>query len=147
MLQRLVDDLKQSTGTTIRMTSLALAAAIGLFVTTSFLCAAAFVFVLEQHGLIAACLTGAAIFFAVTLIIAISYVVMSRRARKARLAKAAAARSEALIAFADPMLIATGFQLARAIGLRRLLPILAIGGLALGFLASRQATGDQAPAE
>lgn len=147
MLQRLVDDLKQSTGTTIRITSLALAAAIGLFVTASFLCAAAFVFVLERHGLIAACLTGAAIFFAVTLMTAIGYLVMRRRARKARLAEAAAARPEALIAFADPILIATGFQLARAIGLRRLLPVLAIGGLALGFLASRQPPEEQAPAE
>ncbi len=72
MFQRLIDDLKESTGTTVRMTSLAVAAAVGLFITISFLCAAAFVFVLQHYGLVQACLTGAAIFFIVTLIAAIS---------------------------------------------------------------------------
>ena len=40
-------------------------------------------------------------------------------------------------ALADPMLVATGIQLIRAIGIKRLVPILAVGGLALGILASR----------
>ena len=70
MLQRLIEDFKDSTGTTVRMTSLAVAAAVGLFITTCFLCAAAFVYVLEHYGLIQACLTGAAIFFVATLIAA-----------------------------------------------------------------------------
>jgi hypothetical protein len=35
----------------------------------------------------------------------------------------------------------------RAIGIKRLIPILAVGGLALGFFASRQPAGDEAPAE
>ena len=40
-------------------------------------------------------------------------------------------------ALADPMLVAAGIQVIRAIGVKRLIPILAVGGLALGLLASR----------
>ncbi len=50
MFQRLIDDFKDSTGTALRLTSLAAAAAVALLVTTSFLCAAAFIFVLEKYG-------------------------------------------------------------------------------------------------
>ena len=39
------------------------------------------------------------------------------------------------------MLIATGLQLVRAIGIKRLIPLLALAGLALGAMASRNATG------
>jgi hypothetical protein len=142
MLQRLIADLKESAGTTARMTLLAVAAAVGLFITICFLCAAAFVFVLERDGLVAACFTGAAIFFVVTLIAAISYMVRKRKAKAA-----AAAHSAVHPALANPMLMAAGLQLVRAIGVKRLLPILAVAGIALGFLASRQSAGDQAPAE
>ena len=55
----MIDDFKEFTGTALRLTSLAAAAAMALFITTSFLCAAAFVFVLQKYGLIQACLTGA----------------------------------------------------------------------------------------
>ena len=70
MFQRMIDDFKDSTGTALRLTSLAAAVAVALFITTSFLCAAAFVFVLQRYGLVEACLTGAGIFFVVTLIAA-----------------------------------------------------------------------------
>ena len=151
MLQRMIDDFKESTATTMRLTSLAAAAAVGLFITTSFLCAAAFVFVLDRYGLVPACLTGAAIFFVATLMAAVSYMVRKRalenRAAQAAQQAAQATRASVQSAFADPMLLATGLQLVRTIGLKRLLPILAVGGLALGFLASRQSVGDQSPAE
>ena len=46
------------------------------------------------------------------------------------------------------MLVATGVQLIRAIGIKKLVPILAVGGLALGLLASRNAApSGEAPAE
>jgi hypothetical protein len=47
------------------------------------------------------------------------------------------------------MVVAAGLQIVRAIGIKRLIPILAVGGLALGFLASRNsaASSDEAPAE
>ena len=144
MFQRLIDDFKDSTGTALRLTSLAAAAAIALLVTTAFLCAAAFVFVLQNYGPVQACLTGAGIFFVVTLIAAGSYMVRKKQI-EARAEKAAkAAKSTAQTVLADPMLVAAGIQVVRAIGVKKLIPILAIGGLALGFLASRAKSGSAA---
>jgi hypothetical protein len=149
MFARMIDDLKESTGSALRLTSLAAAAALALFVTTSFLCAAAFVLVLEKYGLVQACLAGAAVFFVVSLIAAFSYIARKKQIEKRARARAAeAARSAVHTALADPMLVAAGLQVIRAIGVKRLIPILAVGGIALGFLASRNtAAGDEAPAE
>src|ERR1700730_9338330 len=144
MFQRVIDDFKDSTGTALRLTSLAAAAAGALFVTTSFLCAAAFVFVLQNYGLVQACLTGAGIFFVVTLIAAGCYMVRKNHV-KARVEENA--KSAMQTALADPMLVAAGIQVIRAIGIKKLIPILAVGGLALGFLASRNTASDEAPAE
>jgi hypothetical protein len=154
MLQRFIDDLRDSTGTALRLTSLAAAAAVALFITTAFLCAAAFVFVLEKYGPVEACLTGAAIFLVVTLIAAGSYMVRKRqiRLRAEQAAKEAArtTKSAAQTMLSDPMLMAAALQVVRAIGIKRLVPILAVGGIALGFLASRNAAASheaEAPAE
>lgn len=145
MVLRLIDDFKESTGTALRLTSLAAAAAVALLVTTSFLCAAAFVFVLEKYGPVQACLTGAAIFFVVTLLAAGCYMVRKRQI-KARAEQVAKSAAHSMLA--DPMLVAAGIQVVRAIGIKKLIPILAVGGLALGFLASRgQAESQEAPAE
>ncbi|HEX7923939.1 MAG TPA: hypothetical protein VF583_23475 [Bradyrhizobium sp.] len=147
MLQRLIDDVKQSTGSALRLTSLAAAAAAALFVTIAFLCAAAFVYVLQHYGPVEACLSGAAVFLVVTLIAVGVYMArkreMQRRAEKA----AKAAKSAAATMFADPALIATGLQIVRAIGVKRLIPILAVGGIALGLMASRSAAGSGDEAE
>jgi hypothetical protein len=144
MFQRMIDNFKESTGTALQLTSLATAVALCLFITTSFLCAAAFVFVLQRYGLIEACLTGAAVFFVVTVIAAGCYMVRKNQV-KARAEETA--KSAAQTALSDPMLVAAGIQVIRAIGIKRLIPILAVGGLALGFLASRNSASDQSPAE
>src|ERR1700720_429324 len=144
MFQRVIDDFKASTGTALRLTSLAAAAAVALFITTSFLCAAAFVFVLQNYGLVQACLTGAGIFFVVTLIAAGCYMVRKNQV-KTRVEETT--KSAMQTALADPMLVAAGIQVIRAIGIKKLIPILPVGGLALGFLASRNSTPDEAPAE
>src|SRR5471030_2127513 len=144
MFARMIDDFKDSTGRALRLTSLAAATALALGVTISFLCAAAFVFVLQRYGLIEACLTGAAVFFVVTLIAAGSYMLRKNRV-KVRVEETA--KSAMQTALADPMLVAAGIQVIRAIGIKKLIPILAVGGLALGFLASRNSSVDEAPAE
>jgi len=136
----MIDDFKDSTGTALRLTSLAAVAAFALLVTASFLCAALFVYVLQQYGPIQACLAGAAVFFVVTLIAAVCYVVRKNRIKtRAR----ETAKSAAQTMLADPMLVAAGIQVIRAVGIKRLIPILAIGGLALGFLASRNSSSDE----
>jgi hypothetical protein len=145
MFARMIDDFKNSTGAALRLTSLAAMAGFALLVTISFLCAAAFVYVLQNYGPIEACLTGAGIFFVVALIAAGFYLLRKNQTRKRR---AETAKSAMQTALADPMLVATGIQVIRAIGVKRLIPILAVGGLALGFLASRDHhVGGEAPAE
>lgn len=134
MFQRLIDDFKDSTGTALRLSSLAIAIAITLAITLAFLCAAAFVYVLQEYGSIYACLAGAAIFLIVALIIMVIYAAQRRRAK---LRMAAAAKSASHNLLADPMVVATGLQLVRAIGVKKLIPILALSGLALGLMARR----------
>ena len=144
MLQRFIDDIRTSAGTAVRQTSLAAIAAICLLITTAFLCAAAFIAVLNRYGSVEACFAGAAIFFVCTLIAAGIYMVRKRQI-EARAAARAKAAAHSLLA--DPALLATGIQLVRLVGVKRLVPILAIGGLALGLMASRSHAGDQTPAE
>ena len=139
----MIDDIKESTGVAVRMTSLAAAIAIAAFVTISFLCAAAFAYVLQTYGLIEACLTGAAIFFAVALVEIIVYAV---RKNQLRHEVKETAKSALHTALADPMVVAAGIQAARAIGVKGLIPLLAVGGLALGLLANRPSS-HEAPAE
>jgi hypothetical protein len=122
------------------VTSLAAMAAIALFITVSFLSAAAFILVLQTYGPVEACLTGAAIFLVIALIAATFYVVRKKRAPEET-------RSALQAALSDPMLVAAGIQVIRAIGVNKLVPILAVGGLALGLFASRRAAPHQAPAE
>jgi len=139
MFQRTIDGLKESTGNALRLTSLAGAAVVAAFVTILFLCAAAFVFVLQRYGPVEACLTGAGIFFLVTLISVATYEVRRNAMRKRA---AEAAKSAAGTMVADPMLVAAGIQIVRAIGVKKLIPILAVGGLALGLLAGRREPDD-----
>lgn len=144
MFQRMIDDIKDSTGAALRLTSLAMAAAFALFVTTCFLCAAAFMFALERCGAIEACLAGAAVFFAVAAVAAGSYMVRKHQAgvRAERTAKAAANAP-----LFNPAMVAVGIQVARAIGIKRVVPILAIGGVALGLFAARGYAQADEPAE
>jgi predicted transporter len=144
MFARLIDDFKDRTGTALRLTSLAAIAAFALFIAIAFLCAAGFVYVLRTYGLIEACLAGGGIFLAIALIMMGVYAV---RKRQIETQAAARTRSAMQTALADPMVIAAGLQMVRAVGVKKLIPILAVAGLALGLMAGRNTAGDQAPAE
>ncbi|HEX7789862.1 MAG TPA: hypothetical protein VF467_04965 [Afipia sp.] len=139
MLQKLIDDVKESTGSALWLTSLAVAAGLFLFITTSFLCAAAFVVVLEKYGLVHACLAGAGVFFIAALLAVIGYAVRKRRIRRK---PPEAAKSTLQTALSDPMMLAAGLQIVRTVGVKRMIPLLAIGGIALGLLATRRASGE-----
>lgn len=144
MLQKFMDDFRESTGSALRLTSLAIAVAVCLFITTAFLCAAAFVFVLQKYGLLQACFAGAGVFFVATILAAISYAVRKRQIRKRPVE---AAKSTMQTALSDPMVLAAGLQIVRTIGLKRIIPLIAVGGIALGVMASRRAAPDDAPEE
>ena len=70
---------------------------------------------------------------------------IGKRQIEARAAERTKSAAHSLLT--DPALVATSLQIVRIVGVKRLLPILAVGGLALGLLASRSNAGDQAPAE
>lgn len=145
MFQKLMDDVRESTGSALRLTSLAIAVAVSLFITTSFLCAAAFVFVLQNYGLLQACLAGAGVFFVATLLAAICYAVRKRQIRKKPVE---AAKSTMQSALSDPIVLAAGLQIVRTIGVKRIIPLVAVAGVALGVLAaSRRQTDDDEPEE
>jgi hypothetical protein len=138
MLKGLIDDLKNSTGNSLRMTSLVAMAGFAGFVALAFGCAAAFIAVMQRYGLIEACLTIAGIFVVIAGIFAQIYAVKQRRLReRAAAAARAAARAAANAPLIDPMMVATGIQIARTLGLKKLIPLLALAGVAVGYMANR----------
>jgi hypothetical protein len=88
------------------------------------------------------------VFFAVALIAACCYVERKRQL-KIQVARTAEATKSAIhAALADPMLVAGGIQIIRAIGIKKRLPVLAIGGVVLGLLVvSRRDAPGQTPTE
>ncbi|MBX9711610.1 MAG: hypothetical protein K2X60_11305 [Xanthobacteraceae bacterium] len=139
MLQKMIEDIKDSTGMAIRLTSFALGVAVCSFVTLGFLCAAAFVYALDRYGLFNACLAGAAVFFTATLLVAICYAVGKRRARRKPVEEE---KSALHIALSDPMVLAVGLQVMRSVGVKRLIPLLAIGGVAFGLMSQRHRSSE-----
>jgi threonine/homoserine/homoserine lactone efflux protein len=122
----------------MRKTWLIAAIAASLFVTLSFLSAAAFVAVLDRYGLIYACLSGAGIFFLVMLASLICYAASDRRKPAPQVERPEREEKSILeTTLANPMMMAAGMQVVRAIGVKRLLPILAVAGIALGYFVAR----------
>lgn len=134
MLDKFVDDFKESAGTVMRLTSLAAAVAVCLFITTGFLCGAAFIAVLDKYGPVYACLAGAAVFFVCAVMAAICYTLRKRAIQKRPVE---AAKSTLQTALGDPIVMATALQAVRIVGVKRMIPLLAIGGIALGLMAKR----------
>lgn len=138
MLKSIIDDLKNSTGNSLRMTSLMALAGFAGFVALCFLCVAAFIAVMQRYGVIEACLTIAGIFLVIAAIFAQIYATKQKQAReRAAAAARAAARAAANAPLIDPMLVATGIQIARTLGLKKVIPLLALVGVALGYMANR----------
>src|SRR5260370_34219502 len=116
MFQRMINDLKDSTGTALRLTSLAAAAAGALFIAISFLCAAAFVFVYQRYGLVEACLTGAGVFLVVAAIAAAYYMGRKKQVEAQAPRAAETAKSAMQTSRSHTMLVAPGLTLSRACG-------------------------------
>jgi hypothetical protein len=133
MFQNKIDELRNGAGTVMRVASLAVGIALAASVTLCFLCAAAFVYILDRYGLIEACLAGAGVFFIATIVLVMSYLVVKRRRQQPK--EAEKPKSQAQTMLLDPMVVAAGIQIIRAVGIKRLVPILAIGGVVLGLMA------------
>jgi len=121
MFRRMIDDFKSSTGSAMRQTALAAMAVLSSYVALAFLCAVGFLVVLDRYGRVEACLAGAGLFLLVTLIF-VSVHTAHKRQIEARAAERSKSTASALLS--DPVVVATGIQIIRAIGLKRLVPIL-----------------------
>jgi len=137
MFQKITDDVREVTGTVVQKIASAISLILFVFITFSFLCAAAFIFVLKNYGAIEACFTGAAIFFILSLAAMSCYAAASRKKQKPK-PTAEAAKSPLSSALSDPMMITIGLQVLRTVGIKRLLPLLAIGGIALGVISQQR---------
>ena len=139
MFQRWIDDFKTNTSTTLRLSGLVAINIIALLIAGVFLCAAGFIAIAREYGSIYACLAGAALFLVVALVVLAIHGEQKRRAEVRR--KEAAKRTSQSI-LTDPALLATGLQLVRVVGIKRLLPVVVLGELSLGLMASRRDHSD-----
>jgi hypothetical protein len=135
MFERLSDRWRKEAVSAARLAAIAAAGVAAAGVALAFLSAAAFVVILERYGLVDACLAGAAAFLAATVVLLVLYAGVAASSRQEARAMAAEPSSPPS-PLADPRLILVGLQVAQAIGFKRLLPILAVGGAA--FLLARR---------
>lgn len=144
MFQQWIDDFKTNTSTTLRLSGLVVINIIALTIAGVFLCAAGFIAISREYGSIYACLAGSALFLVVALVV---LAVHGEQKRRAEVRRKEAARRASQSILTDPALLATGLQLARVVGIKRLLPVIVLGGLALGLMASRRNNADDDAAD
>ena len=98
--------------------------------TLGFVILAVFIWLAERYGSLNAALVLGAFFFSITVIAVIASALSHRRTvRRARLELASRSNAPWL----DPRLVGVTMQVSRAIGWRKLVPLLAVGVLAAGL--------------
>ena len=141
MLERLSDRWKAEASAALARVAVASAVAAAFAVALAFLCAAAFVVVLDRYGLIHACLAGAAFFSVVALVFLAVHAAIAQRQRRVAARMAARAAMETPSPLTDPRLLLVAAQIVQAIGFRRLLPLVALGGFAFAVAQRREKRG------
>ena len=136
MFQALADRLKSEAAYSFRAIILVAVATLAAAVALGFLVAALFVWIANSYGPLAASLACAALFILLALILVAINAIISARHKRALEARRAALAAATPSPFTDPRLIMIAFQIAQAIGLKRILPLAALGGAAF-FLATR----------
>ncbi len=137
MFEKIYDRLRREVRSAVILFALATACLAAAAIAAGFLCAAGFIYALNQLGPIYACLIAFGVFwFGTVVLLAILAAWSVRRKRIKREQDEAIARSSPL---ADPRLLGLGLQVVQAVGIRRLLPIFALGAVAfvLGSSAMR----------
>jgi len=145
----LIDDFKVRLDLTLKaMIAGAIFAAAGV---AAFACGliVLFLWTMETYGVIYAWGAIACAFGAIALLALIPLLLSGRRSRaiaraaERRAVEAEAERNRNPEWWQDPAILLTGLQVARTIGLRRLLPILAVGAVIAGVAISRQPSGNE----
>jgi hypothetical protein len=120
--------LQAQTGLGTGVVAWSLVAAISAATAFLFLCVAAFVWIADRYDAFTAGLSLGIVFLLVTFVATSICIHMSKRT--AEMARVAAAASPPSALPLDPRLVAVGLEIGRAIGLRRLIPVAAVGLLA-----------------
>lgn len=135
MFDRLFDRWRNETQLRLRLIMIASASVISAALAFCFLFAAAFVIAADRYGAVDACLASAAAFLVVAAILAI--IRAGLNARRRRRAAEKAAETASISPFADPRAILVTLQIIQAVGLKRLLPLIALGGAAFAVAAAQ----------
>lgn len=133
MFDRAADRWKKGASRALLLSAIAGACAATAAIALAFICAAAFIAALNRYGLVDACLVGAAVFLAATLVLLAVYTFAASRRRK-RISQPTP--EPQLGALADPRVVLLGLQIVKAVGIRRLVPLLALGGAAFALAAA-----------
>jgi hypothetical protein len=146
MFGALFDSVQMKVDATVRSIVWMLVMAGALF--SALICGAAilFLWISQNYGVVEAWMALGAGFLTVALFALIAGAISKSRARRREVLANAATRHSAPGArflndpsslLKDPATILTGLQIIRFIGVRRLLPLLLVGGVAAGFLLNR----------
>lgn len=129
MFSALLKELKGAVGRMLAMAACGLVAAIAGVIALAFLLLAAFVWVENTYDTITAALAVAIFFIVVAIIVLIVMLILRGTARK----RAQKSRQRW---WADPAVVATGVELVRMLGARKVIPAAAIAAVILGILQS-----------
>jgi len=115
---------------------------------------ALFVWTLQTYGAVQAWALLGTVFLVIALLALVPLLSSGRRRRalmkeaEARAAKAEAEKNNAQASWwQDPAMFLTGLQIVRMIGIKKLLPVLAVGAVIAGVALSRQGSEDAAAGE
>jgi len=133
MFERIIGDARRAAATELRLIATGGAASLAATATLGVLCAAAFVFVMDRYilpdgSLHSLCLPDGYEYLAHRHPRAVCYLFHEPR-RAARASFAARAARQSLVA--HPFVIATGVQIAQAIGIKRVAALAAVAGTAV----------------
>ncbi len=158
MIGPLLDDVKFKVDSTLR--SIVFGAMVAAALGAASICGAVvlFLWVSQNYGVMEAWTALGGLFFAMAIVGLIALAASRGRVRRRmKVDRAAAAEHSAKTPnfmqdpsslLKDPAMLLTGLQIVRMIGIRRLLPLLLVGGVAAGFLLTRNEEPDHpAPAE
>jgi tellurite resistance protein TehA-like permease len=141
MFDRIIGDVRRAASTEMRLIAIGGAASLAAAATLSLLCAAPFVFVMDRYNILYACLTVAGIWLILTLTLLAIYAATRRQAERASIAAHATRRS----LLADPFVIASAVQIVQALGIKRVVALLAVAGTAMAPASKPASRGRPEP--
>lgn len=146
MFSALVDSVQMKVDSTLKSVVWTLVMALALF--AALICGAAilFLWLSQNYGVMEAWTALAGGFFLIAMLAVTAKAVSKSRSRRREILSNAATRhsvpgagllNDPSSLLKDPAMIITGLQIIRFIGVRRLVPLLLVGGVAAGFLMNR----------